>query len=58
MQSVNNLNNPGWRSHAAVVRCDDEVWMRILHWLNNTPNLMLVYSKSSDFKLVVAQEDW
>jgi hypothetical protein len=52
------FNADRWGSRAIIFRCSDESYLRILDLIRNSPDCFLVFSKSSNLKLVVQEEGW
>lgn len=54
----NNLRKPPMRARAIVLKCSDETYMDIQRILRDLPDCYVVYSKSSNLKLVIKEEGW
>lgn len=54
----NNLRNEGVRSRAIVLRCSDRTFLELLQLIRTLPNCYLVFSKSSDLRLVVDERSF
>lgn len=50
-------NTTKWKSRAILVRCDDDHYNEILRLLKSM-DYHIVYTRSSDLKLVVREEGW
>lgn len=54
----NNLRNEGVRSRAIVLRCSDRTFLELLQLIRTLPNCYLVFSKSSDLRLIVEEREF
>jgi hypothetical protein len=45
-----------WKSRAIILRCSDETYDMLVAWIDNLPDCYLVFSKSSNLKLMVKEE--
>ena len=46
------------KSHGVVFRCPDATYTEIIRYLQNHPEVYIVYTKSSRLKLKVSEEGW
>jgi len=54
---VNNFSRTDIKkSRAIVIRCSDQTFIQILDLIRSLPDCYLVYSKSSNLKLIVKEE--
>jgi hypothetical protein len=58
MTDGNNRIRPPMRARAIVMKCSDETYMDIQRILRDLPDCYVVYSKSSNLKLVIKEEGW
>ena len=47
-----------WETRAIIIRCSDQTYFRILDLVRSLPECYLVFSKSSNLKLVIKEEEW
>jgi hypothetical protein len=47
-----------WLSRAVIFRCPDDIYDRIVAWVESMPDCYLVYSRSSSLKLYIKEEGW
>ena len=47
-----------WGTRAIILRCSDLTFYRILDLIRTLPDCYLVYSKSSNLKLIIKEEGW
>lgn len=52
----NNVRNEGVRSRAIVLRCSDRTFLDLLQLIRTMPECYLVFSKSSDLRLVIGEK--
>lgn len=45
-----------WKTRALVLRCSDDSFLDLLKLLKGYPDLALVYTKTSDQRLVINEE--
>lgn len=62
MEDDNKVDNveprERWKSRAIVFRSSDDVYNKIVSSIELMPDCYLVFSKSSNLKLVIKEEGW
>lgn len=53
----NNLRS-GIKSRAIILRCSDETYLEIMQLVRTLPDCYLVFSKTSNLKLMIKEEGW
>ncbi len=54
---VNNSRS-GIKSRAIILRCSDETYLEIMQLVRTLPDCYLVFSKTSNLKLMIKEEGW
>ena len=54
----NTLRKAPMRARAIVLKCSDDTYLDIQRILRDLPDCYVVYSKSSNLKLVIKEEGW
>jgi len=54
----NKLTRVTMRSRAIVLKCSDETYLDIQRMLRDMPDCFVVFSKSSNLKLMIKEEGW
>ena len=54
----NTLTRVPMRSRAIVLKCSDETYLDIQRMLRDMPDCYVVFSKSSNLKLMIKEEGW
>jgi hypothetical protein len=54
----NTLTRVPMRSRAIVIKCSDETYLDIQKMLRDMPDCYVVFSKSSNLKLMIRKEGW
>lgn len=52
----NNVRIEGMKSRAIILRCSDKTFLDLLQLIRTMPDCYLVYSKSSELRLVVGEK--
>jgi len=47
-----------WSSRAIIARCSDQTYYRLLDFIRTSPDCYLVFSKSSNLKLMIVERGW
>ena len=53
-----NNSRSGIKSRAIIIRCSDETYLEIMQFVRTLPDCYLVFSKSSNLKLMIKEEGW
>jgi hypothetical protein len=48
--------HPRKKGRAILVRCDDQAFLELLNYIRTRSDIYLVYSKSSNLKLIIREE--
>jgi hypothetical protein len=48
--------NEKWKTHAVILRCSDRTFLSLLNLMRGTHDLALIYTRSSDQKLIITEE--
>lgn len=53
-----NNSRSGIKSRAIILRCSDETYLEIMQLVRTLPDCYLVYSKTSNLKLIISEGGW
>ena len=53
-----NNSRSGIKSRAVVVRCSDETYLELMQLIRSLPDCYIVFSKTSNLKLLIREEGW
>ncbi len=52
------LSKPRWKTRAVILRCPNDTFLEVLNLMERYPDCYVVYSRSSDHKLMINEEGW
>jgi len=47
-----------WKSRGFILKCSDKTFLSLLQFLQGYPDCIIVYSKTSEKKLMLKEEPW
>jgi len=54
----NNVRNDKIKSRAIIIRCSETTYHELLDYIRTSPDCFLIFSKTSNLKLMIKEEGW